>query len=156
MAGASNTVELGVVIEVNSDEINHERLVPGRGSEIHGVEIVRAEAPTALLVPLPNIVELRAERNEDIVWRRRALRFLSDRLNVIHGEGYPVAVRRNRPTASRWRTTDPLRRTAGALRWRLTCAAGLRQTGRRWGRLGNAGSPHYRLLRERSAGRWGR
>jgi hypothetical protein len=85
VAGASNTVELGVAVEVNSDEVHDERLVLGRRGDIDGVEIVRAEAPTAVLVPLPNIVELRTERNEYVVRWRRALRILCDRLDVLHG-----------------------------------------------------------------------
>ncbi len=58
-------------------------------TDIHGVELVRVEALTALVVPLPNIVELRTERDEYVVRRCRALRILSDRLDVFHG-GLPT------------------------------------------------------------------
>jgi hypothetical protein len=78
-----------VVVEVNRDEINDERLILSRGGDIHGVELVRAETPTALLVPLPNSVELRTERSEYVVRRCRALRILRDRLDVFRG-GLPT------------------------------------------------------------------
>jgi hypothetical protein len=55
----------------------------------HGVELVTAEAPTALLVPLPNSVELHTERNEYVVRRYRVLRILRDRLDVFRG-GLPT------------------------------------------------------------------
>jgi len=79
---------------------NHDHVLALRGDQlraaypqpmgdIHGVELVRAEAPTALLVPLPNSVELRTERNEYVVRRYRALRILRDRLDVFRG-GLPT------------------------------------------------------------------
>jgi hypothetical protein len=74
MACASDTVELTVTAQVDRDEINNERLVVTRGSEINGVEIIRVGSPPTPLVPLPDIFELRTQGNEHFVRRCRLAR----------------------------------------------------------------------------------
>src|SRR5918998_2691474 len=62
VAGPSYAVELVVASQVDSDDINDERLVLGcrgrRRYKINRVEVVRTQAPPAPLVPLPDVLEL--------------------------------------------------------------------------------------------------
>jgi hypothetical protein len=44
VAGASDTIQLSGVVQVDSDEVDDERFIAACGCEVNGVQLIRAKA----------------------------------------------------------------------------------------------------------------